>query len=263
MLYSAFNIYLGVMTVIAVITFIALYYVEAGYGMLISPRWGKTISNRWAWFVMEITIFILMWIMWALSPHRFETVPLVFLIFFQLHYFQRALIFPFLFRGKGKMPIGIMSMGVVFNILNAWIQGYWIFFVAFDEAHPAPFVRAGIDWFSTPQFIIGTILFFAGMAINLHSDHIIRNLRKDDQDTKHYFPKGGLFRYVTSANYFGELVEWLGFAILTWSLSGLVFFIWTFANLVPRAAAIHKRYRARFPEEFATRNIKRVFPFIY
>ncbi len=54
-----------------------------------------------------------------------------------------------------------MSMGVVFNILNAWMQGYWIFFVAFDEAHPAPFVRAGIDWFSTPQFIIGTILFFA------------------------------------------------------------------------------------------------------
>ena len=68
---------------------------------------------------------------------------------------------------------------------------------------------------------------------------------------------------MTSANYLGELLEWLGFAILTWSLSGLVFFIWTFANLVPRANAIYKRYLKEFPEEMRQRHLKRVFPFIY
>ncbi len=71
-----------------------------------------------------------------------------------------------------------------------------------------------------------------------------------------------MFKYVTSANYFGELVEWLGFAILTYSLSGFVFFVWTFANLVPRAYAIHKRYREEFPE-IREKKLKAVIPFVF
>lgn len=93
------------------------------------------------------------------------------------------------------------------------------------------------SWLHSPQFIVGTILFFTGMAINIQSDHIVRHLRKPG-DTNHYLPKKGLFKYVTSANYFGEIVEWCGFAILTWSASGAVFAWWTFANLVPRANTI-------------------------
>lgn len=263
MLDSAFYIYLWVMTGIACITFIVLYFVEAGYGMLISRKWGKTINNKWAWFFMEFTIFLLMCIMWLTSSQRWETVPMVFLLIFQIHYIQRALIYPFLIKGKSKMPIGIMFMGISFNILNAWMQGYWIFNIAYTPEYPALFVQYGTDWLLSAPFIIGVILFLAGFIINLHSDYIIRHLRKESTDTKHYFPKGGLFKYVTSANYFGELLEWLGFAILTWSVSGLVFFIWTFANLVPRAHAIHKKYRQQFPDEFAGKTIKRVIPFVY
>ncbi len=263
MLDSAFYIYLWVMTGIAVITFITLYFVEAGYGMLISKKWGKTINNKWAWFVMEFTIFILMCVMWLTSEHRWEIVPMVFLLIFQIHYIQRALIYPFLIKGKSKMPIGIMFMGVSFNILNAWMQGYWIFNIAYSPEYPALFVRQGTAWFYSAPFIIGTILFIIGFIFNLQSDYTIRHLRKDPNDTKHYFPKGGLFKYVTSANYFGELLEWLGFAILTWSISGLVFFIWTFANLVPRANSIYKRYRQEFPKEFEGKNLKRVIPFVY
>ena len=161
------------------------------------------------------------------------------------------------------MPIGIMFMGISFNILTAWMQGYWIFNIAYTPEYPALFVQYGTVWLLSAPFIIGVILFLAGFIINLHSDYIIRHLRKDPTDTKHYFPKGGLFKYVTSANYFGELLEWLGFAILTWSVSGLVFFIWTFANLVPRAHAIHKKYRQNFPEEFQGKTIKRVIPYVY
>ena len=53
---------------------------------------------------------------------------------------------------------------------------------------------------------IGGALFVAGMAVNLHSDHIIRHLRRPG-DTRHYIPRGGMFRYVSSANYFGDLVK--------------------------------------------------------
>ena len=258
---TAFYIYLWVMVVIAIATFMTLYHVEAGYGMLRTEKWGKTINNKLAWFCMESPIFIAMIILWLCSPHRWEPVPLVFLLIFQSHYIQRTLIFPFLLKGEGRMPIGIMCMGISFNILNAMMQGYWIFYVAYKDQ--SLFVQAGTSWFYSWQFILGICLFILGYFINLRSDYIIRHLRKDPNDTKHYFPKGFMFKYVTSANYFGEIIEWLGFAILTWSISGLVFFLWTFANLVPRAAAIHKRYRNEFADEMKGKKLKRVFPFIY
>jgi 3-oxo-5-alpha-steroid 4-dehydrogenase 1 len=110
------------------------------------------------------------------------------------------------------------------------------------------------------MFIIGTMIFFVGMLINLHSDNVIRHLRKPG-DTRHYLPAKGLYKYVTSANYFGEIVEWGGWALLTFSWSGLVFFWWTFANLVPRANAIYRRYRSEFGDAVGSR--KRVFPYIY
>ena len=184
---------------------------------------------------------------------RFDPVILMFFIFFQIHYFQRAFVFPLLLTGKSKMPLAIMSMGILFNLLNGYMQGQWIF-------HLAPEGMYGIDWFMSPWFILGTLLFFTGMLVNWHSDYIIRHLRKPG-DTRHYLPQKGMYRYVTSANYFGEIVEWAGWAILTCSLSGLVFLWWTIANLVPRANAIWHRYREEFGDEVGNR--KRVFPFLY
>ena len=151
------------------------------------------------------------------------------------------------------MPAGIMTMGIVFNLLNGYIQGMWIFYLSPENTY-------SIQWLATPQFIAGTILFFAGMWINWQSDYIVRHLRKPG-DTNHYLPKGGMFNYVTSANYFGELVEWCGFAILTWSASGALFAWWTFANLVPRANTIWHKYKAMFGKEVGSR--KRIIPFIY
>jgi 3-oxo-5-alpha-steroid 4-dehydrogenase 1 len=72
-----------------------------------------------------------------------------------------------------------------------------------------------------------------------------------------------MFRYVTSANYFGEWLEWTGFAILTWSWAGAVFSLWTFANLGPRANRIYKLYGEEFPDQLDTKKTKRIIPFIY
>lgn len=107
----------------------------------------------------------------------------------------------------------------------------------------------------------GTLLFFAGMLLNWQSDYIIRHLRKPG-DTRHYLPQKGMYRYVTSANYFGEIVEWAGWAILTCSLSGLVFLWWTIANLVPRANAIWCRYREEFGDAVGERETSVPFPLL-
>ena len=55
---------------------------------------------------------------------------LTFFIFFQIHYFQRAFVFPLLLTGKSKMPLAIMSMGILFNLLNGYMQGEWIFYLS-------------------------------------------------------------------------------------------------------------------------------------
>ena len=152
------------------------------------------------------------------------------------------------------MPVGIVAMGDLFNTLNAFMQGGWIFYVSPADYYPA-------SWFSSLPFLTGTALFFYGMYVNISSDNIIRNLRKPG-DTAHYLPTAGLFKYVTSANYFGELLEWVGFALLTWSWAGAVFAFWTFANLAPRAARIHQMYRREFPDQL-DKSTRRMIPFIY
>ncbi len=261
---SAFYIYLWVMIGLAVIVFISLYFVDAGYGRFTSSKWGKAINNKLAWFLMEFPIFLAMIILWICSPHRSDVVPIVFLLIFEIHYFQRSLIFPWKMRGNSKMSLAVMFMGIAFNILNAFMQGYWIFFESYNaNYHVLGLSYTDIAWLWSPQFIIGVTIFFCGFYVNRRSDNIIRNLRKDDNDTKHYLPSGFMFEHVTCANYLGELMEWLGFAILTWSISGLVFFLWTFANLVPRSNSIYKKYKAEYSEEIERKKLKRIFPYIY
>lgn len=54
-----------------------------------------------------------------------------------------------------------------------------------------------------------------------------------------YLP-GGMFTYVSGANFFGEIVEWAGFAIACWSLPSLAFFLFTAFNIGPRAVQHHR-----------------------
>ena len=46
---QAFNILLIVMAVLAVVVFIALFFVDAGYGVLVYRQWGQTVSKKVGW----------------------------------------------------------------------------------------------------------------------------------------------------------------------------------------------------------------------
>ena len=251
----SFNLYLIVMSAIAVVVFVSLYFVDAGYGKFYNKKWGPAVNNKLGWVLMESPVFVAMLLLWLFSDRRGDLVRIAFLFLFELHYIQRSFVFPFRMRGRSMMPLTIVLMGVVFNVLNALMQGGWIFYISPDGYY-------GRDWLTDPRFIAGFLVFIIGMYINIQSDDIIRNLRKDG-DTRHYLPKQGMFRYVTSANYFGEFVEWVGFAILTWSWSGAVFALWTFANLGPRADHIYKMYQSEFGKALDTKKVKRIIPFIY
>lgn len=245
----------GIMMALAVVVFFALHRVTAGYGMMYNRKWGPAVGNRLGWILMEAPSFIAMLLFWLLSDRAAQPALVVMALLFEIHYFQRAFIFPLLIRGKSRMPLAIILMGVLFNVINSYMIGGWLFYVSPAGLYPA-------EWLASPQFIVGSLVFLAGMFINLQSDHIIRHLRKPG-DTRHYIPRGGMYRYVTGANYMGEFTEWLGYAILTWSLGGLAFALWTFANLAPRARSIHRRYLDEFGDEYARLNRNYILPFIY
>lgn len=252
------DIYFGVliaMACLAVVVFIALQFIEAGYGVAYTKRWGPTVNNRLGWVLMEAPVFCAMVALWVASPRRLETVPAIMACIFLLHYFQRSFIFPLLIRGRGKMPLTIILMGVTFNLINAYMIGGWLFYVSPLDTYP-------LDWLWSWQFIAGCAVFAWGMYVNIQSDSIIRNLRKPG-DTRHYIPHGGMYRYVASANYFGEFTEWCGYALLTWSWAGAVFALWTFANLAPRARKLWHRYAGEFGDEYTSLRRRYILPFVY
>jgi 3-oxo-5-alpha-steroid 4-dehydrogenase 1 len=158
----------------------------------------------------------------------------------EAHYVHRAFIYPFILRDKWKpMPAVLSLMGATFNLGNAYLNGRYLFDLSGS--------RYSADWLLEPQFILGALLFIIGFVINRHSDTILRGLRAEGE-AGYKIPKGGMYRYISCPNYFGEIVEWFGWAIATWSLSGVAFAIWTFANLAPRAHAHHKWYHKNFKE---------------
>jgi 3-oxo-5-alpha-steroid 4-dehydrogenase len=52
--------------------------------------------------------------------------------------------------------------------------------------------------------------------------------------------KGGMFNYVSGANFFGEIVEWTGFAVACWSVPAAAFAMFTACFIGPRAVNHHR-----------------------
>ncbi|HRO76432.1 MAG TPA: DUF1295 domain-containing protein [Crocinitomicaceae bacterium] len=245
-----FNSFIAIWIATAVITLVVLLKVTAPYGRHTKTTWGWLIDNRLGWFMMEFFVLVVFYWFLYTGTNVFSLTSGIIASLFTLHYFNRSIIFPLRIKTNGKkMPIVIMFSGMSFNLVNGFLLGYYL----------VNFATYTTDWLTSPQFIIGTILFFTGMFINLQSDNILINLRKPNE-TDYKIPQKGLFRLVSCPNLFGEILEWFGFAILMWNLPGLAFFIWTVANLLPRALAHHKWYLDKFPDYPKER--KAVFPYI-
>jgi protein-S-isoprenylcysteine O-methyltransferase Ste14 len=235
---------------LAVPTLLSLLFVTAPYGRHARAGWGPSIPARVGWIVMESPSVWFFALVYFLGEKALQPVPLVFLGMWQLHYVYRAFVFPFLIRAEGRrMPLGIPLMAILFNLLNDWVNARWISSVGTYD----------VSWLLSGRFLVGAALFLGGLALNVASDRTLRNLRAPGE-TGYKIPRGGAFELVTSPNYLGEIVEWTGWAIATWSPAGLAFAVYTFANLAPRALSHHRWYREQFPDYPTGR--KAILPFV-
>jgi hypothetical protein len=236
--------------ILAVPVFVLLMFVAAPYGRHFSRRWGPSIRPKLGWFLMEIPAAFVFAACVLAEGRPDGAAVLVFLVLWQTHYLHRAFIYPALLRSRRRMSLAVILMAVVFNVINGYINGRWL--GAFSSGYE-------VSWLWDPRFVVGATLWVIGFVINLHSDHVLREMR--GQGASGYgIPRRGLYRWVSSPNYLGEIVEWTGWAIATWSLAGLTFAVWTFANLAPRAMSHHRWYRDTFDEYPAER--KAVIPFL-
>jgi protein-S-isoprenylcysteine O-methyltransferase Ste14 len=235
---------------LAVLTIAVLLVLPAPYGRHRRGGWGPTIPARVGWFVMELPAVALFALIYFAGRYRFELPALFLLGLWQLHYVHRVFVFPFRMRSKGKsMPLVVVLAALAFNVLNAWINARWI-------SHLAGYSD---DWLSDPRLSAGAALFLAGFVINVRADSKLFRLRAPGE-SGYKIPRGGLYEFVCCPNYLGEILEWFGWALASWSLAGLAFAVYTVANLLPRALAHRRWYRKTFPDYPANR--RALIPFL-
>ena len=248
---SQFDFFVYLWIAVALVIFPLVLWVVAPYGRHTTTHWGPLISNKLGWVIMESpALFFFAWCFLTGSNH-FTFIPWIFFSLWIIHYTNRTLIFPLRLRTRGKkMPLTIIGMAFFFNLVNGFINGYYLGSLSGIYE---------ISWLWDPRFIMGVLLFISGLAINWSSDNILIHLRKPGE-TGYVIPRNGFFTYISCPNHFSEIIEWSGFALMTWSLPGLAFAIWTFVNLLPRALHHHRWYKQTFPDYPANR--KALIPFI-
>jgi steroid 5-alpha-reductase/3-oxo-5-alpha-steroid 4-dehydrogenase 1 len=234
---ALFRVLLFALLALAAVIALALGFIAAPYGRHGRSTRGPRVDARLGWLLMESPAALVFGLLMLLGPRPLDGPMVAFLLLWEAHYLHRAFIYPFRLRAS-RMPLAIVAGGLLFTTVNGYLNGRWL--SALSPAYPA-------DWLRDPRFLVGVALFVTGFAINFHADRVLLHLRRPGE-TGYKVPRGGLYRYVTCPNYLGEIIEWSGWALATWSLPGLTFALWTIANLAPRARTHHKWYRAQFPD---------------
>jgi len=242
---------LWIIFVVSALSFPSLFFFTAPYGRHSSTLSGPGMPYNIGWFIMELPPITVVPYIFFQGPHRTSLVPILIFCVWMAHYTYRSIFFPFLLQGKAKKkPIAAVVAGFCFNILNGFGVAYGLSFLG-DHLTPG--------WLIDPRFLLGLVLMGTGFWICYRADYILRHLRKPGE-TGYKIPYGGMYRFVSSPNYLGEIIEWIGFALVCWNVPALAFMLFTVSNLFPRAFSHHQWYQEQFPDYPKDR--KAIIPFI-
>ena len=146
------------------------------------------------------------------------------------------------------MPFLASGSAFLFTLYNGVLQSHFLLSVAsLDQLHPV-------------ACLLGVSLFSWGMFINIQSDKILQGLRKEGE-SGYKIPYGGMFRFVSSPNYMGEIIEWLGYALIAQTAASLWFSLFSLIFLGWRAVKTHQWYQDKFKSDYPA-DRKAFIPFI-
>ncbi|CAJ1083714.1 3-oxo-5-alpha-steroid 4-dehydrogenase 1 isoform X1 [Xyrichtys novacula] len=169
------------MVFMAACTFVTLLFENVPYGRYATSKYGFPVNVRLAWFIQELPAFLVPFclVFWTSSAKTSELPNQLLIAMYFCHYVQRSLIYPFLIRGGKPTPFVSFVLAIVFCLYNGYMQIRYLSHYAEYPAH----------WVTHPCFIAGSALWLVGWLMNVHSDHILRNLRKPGE-TGYKIPTG-------------------------------------------------------------------------
>lgn len=223
----------------------------ADYGRHKKSSTSLSVNAKVVWFVQEVPSFAFGFWFYYNNFNAMPTANRFILGYFLIHYVQRSCIYPFLIKGGKPIPLAPFISAIFFTSYNGCLQGLSLSrHNYFSDSH-----------LCTSWFIAGTSIFFIGFFINLHSDYILRNLRKPGE-TGYKIPKGGAFNFVSAGNYFGEILEWWGVAIAAKLLLPQVAFAFFTTVFLGSRGYHHHRWYLNKMEDYPKKR-KAVIPFIF
>jgi 3-oxo-5-alpha-steroid 4-dehydrogenase 1 len=243
---------------------------KAPYGKFANKSLGTAQLNpRFGWWLMELPATVCFLYTYLKSSPESDakteeqrktgrgpskTVSRLFATLFFVHYLNRGWYFPLSIRvdpgSKASFALGNSLIGALITGLHGYLHARMF------RTHGE---HLNDQWLSDPRFLVGFPLYELGFWITVHSEWVMRNLRRPGSP-RYSIPMGGMFRYVSSPQYFGELMAFLGLTLSTWSLPSLAIFLISAFNLVPRSFQNHEWYLQKFGEAYIKLNRRVLIP---
>lgn len=284
------------MFIFVVITAYVQFNLKVPMGKFIPSNpsaWGPRIPAPLGWLMESPVVYICLIALWKTEFCNHQIIPTILIGLLVLHYINRSIVYPLRMAcsvweaplSLSKMPLVVSLMACFFCVYNATLQSLSLC-VGYDAPHKNKRFRSetrflgagGISglWGAVAglRFCLGIVLFISGMYINISSDNRLFKLKalrtakdckdssKTDSSSRYGIPEGGMFEYVSAANYFGEIVEWTGWAIACGPhvTSAWAFAFFSACFLIVRGMQHHQFYQRTFKSYPAHR--KAVIPFI-
>jgi len=248
---------------IAALAVLGSLMVSSPYGRFASASYGVEMDPRWGWFFMELMATVSFIYFYIQGPLATRPVSLIFAGLYLIHYANRGFYFPFNIRvhkgSNSSFSWLVIVSGIIVTSLHGYLNAQW--YSRFAEF-------LDWDWMCSPTCIVGLVLYEVGFWATIRCEYIMRHLRDGDSDSNSFtpaarykIPRGFLFEYVSSPQYFTELIAFFGWAVMTWNPAGAVIFCISAANLVPRAVQTQAWYKNKFDNYPPERKI--LIPFLW
>jgi 3-oxo-5-alpha-steroid 4-dehydrogenase 1 len=171
-------------------------------------RSGASINSRLGWFVAYLVpLLVYVGLQMAAGNPRspYHWALLAGMVF---HFGKRCL--ESLFLHKYSKPTGAVAY-----LLIIWAYSTMVLAGGWFQTHdvtPAQGWAPGLR----PQLYAGAAIFLCGQAINFYHHLLLARLRPAGAAGQGYrVPRGGLFQWVACPHYLGEIVSWVGYAVMS------------------------------------------------
>ncbi|MBI3164748.1 MAG: DUF1295 domain-containing protein [Anaerolineales bacterium] len=207
------------------------------------PRAGKGLPARLGMFILYATPILALFL--SAKDYLPTATPIQWIVFSAvfIHFAKRTL--ESLFLHKYSRPTSLVNTLVI-----SFFYSQAAFTVGWLNRSPA----AQLD----PVFVLGMVLFLAGVSGNFYHHKLLADLRKES--TGYFIPKGGLFRYVVCPHYMFEIIGWIGIALLSRHTAAWMNLFAMISFLAGQGLRALSWYKAAF-EDFP-KNRKAILPFI-